>query len=472
MIEKYHIKPTNTYNFDEKGFLMGICRTMKRIVPIDHLRSKKTLGASQDGSREFISLLATICADGSALPPALIYQGASGDLQDTWIEDYDCSSDEAYFAVSKKGWTNEELGLSWLSKLFEPITRNKAGNSRRLLIVDGHSSHLNSRFLNFCNDHGIILGILPPHSTHRLQPLDVGIFSPLSTAYSNEIDHLIQSSHGFSRITKRSFWPMFRGAWKTALTFENIRSAFAATAIYPLAPEKVLNQLKGKTPSPISSDSEAKRKTPGSVRGIRRAVKALRAEATNVAAEMDLIIRASEKLAIRAELLEHENTGLRTALVGEKKRRKRGKPMGLFIKDEPGQAVFFSPAKIAAVRARQEELEAQRNQEKLEKEVERQDRAAERERKAQEVQERRETRQRIRTEKLEQKERDKEARTVQKQLNQQLVLENQAQKDQNKQSRIARKRKPQDAPPVEPQEPKTRKARSGRIIALPSRLKD
>ena len=147
---------------------MGICRTMKRIVPIDHLRSKKTLGSSQDGSREFISLLATICADGSAPPPALIYQGASNDLQDIWIEDYDCSSDEAYFTVSKKGWTNEELGLSWLSKLFEPITRKKAGNARRLLIVDGHSSHVNMKFIEFCDNHGIILAILPSHSTHRL----------------------------------------------------------------------------------------------------------------------------------------------------------------------------------------------------------------------------------------------------------------------------------------------------------------
>jgi hypothetical protein len=214
---------------------------MKRIVPIDHLRRKKTLGSSQDGSREFISLLATVCADGSALPPALIYQGDSYDLQDTWLEDYDCSSDEAYFAVSKKGWTNDELGLSWLSKLFEPHTRKKAGNNRRLLIMDGHSSHINMRFIDFCDNHSIILGILPPHSTHRLQPLDVGIFSPLSTAYSNEIDHLIQSSQGFSRVTKRSFWAMFRTAWKTALSFENIRSAFASTAVYPLGPEKILN---------------------------------------------------------------------------------------------------------------------------------------------------------------------------------------------------------------------------------------
>ena len=47
--------------------------------------------------------------------------------------------------------------------------------------------------------------------------------------------------------------------------FENKRSAFAATAVYLLGPEKVKNQLKKKTPSPILSDSESKRKTPGSV---------------------------------------------------------------------------------------------------------------------------------------------------------------------------------------------------------------
>ena len=82
---------------------MGVCRTMKPIIPIDQLQSKKVLDSSQDGSREFISQLAMISADGSALPPALIYQGDSYDLQDTWLEDYNCSSDEAYFAVFKKG---------------------------------------------------------------------------------------------------------------------------------------------------------------------------------------------------------------------------------------------------------------------------------------------------------------------------------------------------------------------------------
>jgi len=338
--------------------------------------------------------------------------------------------------------------------------------------MDGHSSHINMRFIDFCDNHSIILGILPPHSTHRLQPLDVGIFSPLSTAYSNEIDHLIQSSQGFSRVTKRSFWAMFRTAWKTALSFENIRSAFASTAVYPLGPEKILNQLKKKTPSPTLSDSEFNRKTPSSVRGVRRAVKAIRSETTDIALELDLIIRASEKLAIRAEILEHENIGLRTALVGEKKRRKKGKPMGLFMRDEPGQAMFFSPAKIATVRAHQEELEAQKEQEKLEKEVERQNRATQRERKAQEAQERRETRQRLQAEKLQQKEREKEARTTQKELNKQLRLEEQLEKDQKKQATIARKRKQEDPLLTEPKQLKTRVASSGRTVALPARFQD
>ena len=101
-IQKYYIKPQNIYNFDEKGFLLGICRSKKRIVLIKHLQNKQTCGTNQDGSREFIFLLATICADGTALDPALIYQGDTYDLQDTWLEDYDHSSEEAYFAVSKK----------------------------------------------------------------------------------------------------------------------------------------------------------------------------------------------------------------------------------------------------------------------------------------------------------------------------------------------------------------------------------
>jgi hypothetical protein len=53
---------------------------MKRIMTKELYNSGKVTKAIQDGSREFISLLATICADGTALPAAFIYKGPTNSL--------------------------------------------------------------------------------------------------------------------------------------------------------------------------------------------------------------------------------------------------------------------------------------------------------------------------------------------------------------------------------------------------------
>jgi hypothetical protein len=45
-------------------------------------KTGRIMGASQDGSQEFLTLLACICADVTKLPPALIYQGDHADLLD------------------------------------------------------------------------------------------------------------------------------------------------------------------------------------------------------------------------------------------------------------------------------------------------------------------------------------------------------------------------------------------------------
>ncbi len=177
-VQKYRIRRENIYNWDEKGFLIGLSAAVKRIISTEALKSGRIIGACQDGSREFISLLACICADETAIPPALIYKGESFDLQDTWVEDFK-PGDEAYFAASTNGWTCDALGLQWLTKIFDRHTAAKASGRYRLLIVDGHSSHVNMSFINMADSLRILVHVLPPHSTHRLQPLDVILFSPL-----------------------------------------------------------------------------------------------------------------------------------------------------------------------------------------------------------------------------------------------------------------------------------------------------
>jgi hypothetical protein len=47
--------------------------------------------------------------------------------------------------------------------------------------------------------------ILPPHSSHTLQPLDVVLFKPLSQAYSNELTNHLHKAQGLILIKKEDF---------------------------------------------------------------------------------------------------------------------------------------------------------------------------------------------------------------------------------------------------------------------------
>jgi hypothetical protein len=73
-------------------------------------------------------------------------------------------------------------------------TPKKARNGRdwRFLYLDGHGSHLNMRFIDYCIDHRILVVNYSPHSTHRLQPLDVGCFGPLASYYSTFLAEWLQ----------------------------------------------------------------------------------------------------------------------------------------------------------------------------------------------------------------------------------------------------------------------------------------
>jgi hypothetical protein len=97
--------------------------------------------------------------------------------------------------------------------------------------MDGHSSHVNLEFINYCDQNRILVLILPPHSMHRLQPLDVGLFQPLSTAYSAQLDNLTAKSGGLVSMKKRMFWSIFKPAWEASFTAKNIINGFAKCGI-------------------------------------------------------------------------------------------------------------------------------------------------------------------------------------------------------------------------------------------------
>jgi hypothetical protein len=99
--------------------------------------------------------------------------------------------EQLHIRCSKTSWSNNTFGLLWLQYVFEPYTRHKHGQDHCLLIFDGHLSHVNIAFIEFAITHKILLLVLPPYTTHWLQPLDVNIFGPLTQAYSEMVLRLV-----------------------------------------------------------------------------------------------------------------------------------------------------------------------------------------------------------------------------------------------------------------------------------------
>ena len=179
-IVEYSIKLAHTYNMDEKGFAIGVTGKSKRVFDKVLFGKKQYKQLTHDGNCEWVTVLATICADGSHLPPGVIFPAAGNDVQASWVQDIEAGKHSIHFTTSPNGWTNNDLGLTWLEQVFDRYTKPKARREWRLLIIDGHGSHITKPFIDYCDANKILLMIFPPHATHTLQPLDVVCFKPLA----------------------------------------------------------------------------------------------------------------------------------------------------------------------------------------------------------------------------------------------------------------------------------------------------
>jgi hypothetical protein len=142
------------------------------------------------------------------------------------------------FYPTEKGWISDEVALAWLQHTFIPET-STTPQRPRLLIVDGHGSHETDDFMWNCYYHNIHLLFLPAHTSHVLQPLDVGVFSPLKTAYRREIGNLyIQSDE--TPIGKRAFLMCYFKARAQGLADRNIRAGWKATGLWPVNEARAL----------------------------------------------------------------------------------------------------------------------------------------------------------------------------------------------------------------------------------------
>ena len=222
------------YNFDETGFMMGVICASMVVTRSDRRGKGKSI---QPGNREWATAIECVNSEGWCLPPFLIVQGVY--YLANWFSETNLPDNWVIKTISNE-WTNNETGLEWI-RHFDEHTRLRTKGLYRMLVIDGHESHMSAEFGTFCKDHKIITISLPPHSSHLLQPLDFGCFNSLKTAYGKEIENFVKSY--ITHITKTEFLIAFQAAHNAAITKKNIQGGLKGSGLFPLNPESVLSKL-------------------------------------------------------------------------------------------------------------------------------------------------------------------------------------------------------------------------------------
>ena len=91
------------------------------------------------------------------------------------------------YGLSPRGWNDQELFDCWFSKHF---LRYAPTARPLLLLMDWHSSHYCPATVRLAAKEQVVLFVLPPNTTHLLQPLDRGTFAPVKDILEGRVSQL------------------------------------------------------------------------------------------------------------------------------------------------------------------------------------------------------------------------------------------------------------------------------------------
>ena len=172
-----------------------------------------------------VTLICAMNATGSYLPPMLIFPRKR--MIDALMQG---APPQSAGYCSDNGWTDSELFFRWLEH-FVSMT-NASVNVPHIIILDGHHSRKTLAAVEFARNHGITLITLPPHCTHKMQPLDRTYCKAFKSAYSVAADNWMVSNPG-RRICFYDMAALVGKAFMRSSTPEKAVAGFRVCGLWP-----------------------------------------------------------------------------------------------------------------------------------------------------------------------------------------------------------------------------------------------
>ena len=251
-------KPMQVYNCDETG--VSIVHKPGKVIAQLGRRNVYAITSAERGKTH--TVVSCVSASGYSLSPMIVYPRKKCVPENC----KEGAIPNTFFANSANGWINTELYLQW----FDFFLRSIPPTRPVLLIQDGHVSHMSVKLIELARANNIHLLCLPSHTSHILQPLDVGVFKSFKSNFSKACSRYL-AAHPGRVITTDKLASLVAECWPNSFTAVNIMSSFKKSGVFPFNPGVVTDRqvapskgLRQQTPEIDHKDMDSEEPTSNS----------------------------------------------------------------------------------------------------------------------------------------------------------------------------------------------------------------
>lgn len=221
-------KPQQVFNVDEISFTRDPTKT--NVISGNDLPSPLPTSSSQ---LDNISALLMVSANGDKVPPLIIFKGKS--VLNEWQAPPEETCPGLAYAATPNGWVDSAV----FERYFETIFLTFLGDARPALVVcDGHTTHVSLNLIRTARRENVTILILPSHTSHILQPLDISVMKSLKSGWDVHLDKR-QKHNADEKLSKKDFSKILSSLWKN-LDPKVIQSGFMKAGIYPFNDQAIL----------------------------------------------------------------------------------------------------------------------------------------------------------------------------------------------------------------------------------------
>lgn len=217
-----NVDPTRLWNMDEVGV-----QNVQKPNKIVGSKGKRQVARVTSAERGFtVTAACSMNAAGQFVPPLFIFP------RKRMNERLLCGAPAGSIGgVTDSGWMDSTLFLQWLRHFCDNI--GCIPQRPHILILDGHHSHKTLEAVLLAKERGVIMITIPPHCSHKMQPLDRTFFKSFKAKYNTAADNWM-TSHPGQRIDIYAVCGLFDKAYSASACVGRGQKGFKACGMWPV----------------------------------------------------------------------------------------------------------------------------------------------------------------------------------------------------------------------------------------------